>query len=99
MQVEAIPLTDFTHDDLNMRRGHVRLIDEHLARDFETRGLVRIKLAAFVPRVVTPLGNSLAGGAAQPSAASPPAPASNSTTTPTAKLSVRGPANFRKRGR
>lgn len=99
MQVQAIPLTDFVHDDLRMRRNHVVMLDEWLARQLERRGLVRIKMATFVPRKAVPPGNSLAGGEAQRSVASPPAPASNSTTTPTARPSALGLPKHRKGGR
>jgi hypothetical protein len=99
MRVQAIPLTDFIHDDLRMKRNRAIMLDESLARDFESRGLVRIKMAAFVPRKVAPPGNSLAGGEAQPSVASPPAPVSNMTTTPIRGSYVLGLPKHRKHGR
>lgn len=100
MRVEAIALTSFTHDDIRAVEGRtiVPWLDESLANEFERAGLVRIKMAAIVPRVVTP-PNAQAGGEAQRSAASLPAPASNSTTTRTAQSSAPGHSTHRKRGR
>ena len=45
MQVEAVPLTDFLHGELNAHAGVPRMIEAGLAQDLESAGLVRIKFA------------------------------------------------------
>jgi len=67
MQVTITPIDDFIHDDIRFRRGVPAPIEEHVALEFEKRGLVRIVIpeAPVVPNVV-------ADGLDEPPSSSPP---------------------------
>jgi hypothetical protein len=71
MLITIIPHDDFLHDDRRFRRGRAELVDEHLALEFERRGLVRVILpeTPVVPNV-------LAAGVDAPPSSSPADPVS-----------------------
>lgn len=98
--VEAVALTDFTHDQIRAREGKVvePLLDEVIARDLERAGLVRIRVAPLRGRRILGVdpGKVQAAGVEQTLSSSPAAPASTPTTSP---LSVRGAMPSHRRAR
>ena len=96
MDFEAIALTHFVHGDIVAVAGHpVRrksgaLIDDQLARDLEKHGLVRLRSAQTVPRVVKPDDDGQ-GRLSSASEAAPVSPMTTSSTFPSGKRRGRPP--------
>lgn len=99
MEVECVPLTEFVHGSIHAHEGKPIQIVEHVARDLEKAGLVRIKMApgAFLPAVqgAADQGKAQDDGAGRPSSASPADPASPRGTL---HLSKSGETKTRKIG-
>lgn len=82
MKVEAIALTNFVHDRIRATEGKPIFpwIEQHLAEEFERKGLVRIRMPSAATILPVNAGNLLAAGVVQPSSVLPAAPVSPSTT-------------------
>lgn len=97
--VEAVALTDFTHDNINARNGRViERLDEQLALELERAGLVRIRVSPLRGRRIIGVepGKVQAAGEVQPPSSSQAARASTPTTLPS---SVRGATPIRRAAR
>lgn len=44
MQVDVVPLTDFVHDAIKATRNVSMSMDQNIANDLESAGLIRIKM-------------------------------------------------------
>ena len=75
MPLTVVPNDSFIHDDLRFAKGHAVILDDHIALEFERRGLVRV-LAAQGPS----LPNVPDAGAAAPPLSSPVDPVSPQRT-------------------
>lgn len=100
MDVECVPLTEFVHGSIVAHEGRPMPIPEHVARELEKAGLVRIKMtpaAGYLPAAqgATDPGKAQDDGAGRPSSASPADPASPRGTL---HLSKSGETKTRKIG-
>jgi hypothetical protein len=66
MPLTVIPHDSFIHDDLRFAKGHAVILDDHIALEFERRGLVRVLAAQGLS-----LPNVQDAGAAAPPSSSP----------------------------
>lgn len=86
--MEVVPLTDFQHGGKAFREGTVQAVHESMANELERAGLVRVKMAPPLRNQMAPgletkdgePGKAPAGGEGTPSASSPAAQVSPSTT-------------------
>lgn len=99
MQVEAVAIDNFIHDEIRGVRGRIiqPLIERSIAEDLERAGLCRIKMPKLEPThyVADTSGKAPGDGQGQPSPLSQPAPLSPAPTLP---LSVGGRKHRRSRG-
>lgn len=95
MQVQAVPLTSFVHDQINAHEGKAFLCESRLADELEREGLIRIRRVPVAQARAADAGKARDDGAGRPSSALPAAPVSPIATS---QPSARGKSARRRKG-